>query len=183
MGGLPTAKALIAAGATGIVALLLLSPAAASAACAGKEAEPESISAGRAERVVLCLLNRRRSQHDLPRLARHDQLDRPAIRHSRFMVENRCFAHKCRGEPNLDTRLRDYLDKGGQAWGENIAWGSQEFGSPRAIVRGWMRSEGHRHNILSRDYEHIGIGVVWGSPEGRGFLAGTYTTDFGARSG
>ena len=175
----------VAVGAAGIVAALiaLAAPPIAGAACAGKRATPESISADKAESAVLCLFNRKRAKRNLPRLARHRQLDEPALGHSRYMVQERCFAHRCRGEPGLEERLREYLERGGQAWGQNIAWGSGEFGSPQAVVRSWMRSEGHRRNILSRDYEHIGIGIVWGSPEGPVFEAATYTTTFGARTG
>jgi uncharacterized protein YkwD len=45
-----------------------------------------------------------------------------------------------------------------------------------------MKSEGHRRNILDPDFEHIGIGIVWGSPSSTvGGKAATYTTDFGYR--
>ena len=158
-------------------------PAPAAAVCKGKAAEPGSISASRAEQAVFCLLNRQRAKRDVPRLHRHKQLDVPSREHSRYMVEHRCFDHQCPGEPDLADRIRGYLSREGRAWGENIAWGSGDLGSPRSVVRSWMRSEGHRRNILSRQYEHIGVGVVWGSPEGGDFPAGTYTTDFGARGG
>jgi len=42
--------------------------------------------------------------------------------------------------------------------GENIAMG---YSSGRVVVnRGWMRSEGHRANILRRDYRLMGIGAA-----------------------
>jgi uncharacterized protein YkwD len=181
-----TARAWILAAAAGIATTLLLltgSPAPAHAACKGKAAPPETISAHRAEDAVFCLLNRERAKRELPRLGRHKQLDGPAREHSRYMVDHGCFEHDCPGEPDLADRLRRYLSKGGRTWGENIASGGGEAGSPRSIVRSWMGSKGHRANILSSQYEHIGIGVVWGSPQDWDFPAGTYTTDFGARGG
>ena len=42
-----------------------------------------------------------------------------------------------------------------------------------------MNSPGHRANILSRSFRHIGIGIASGTPVGTG--GGTYTTDFGRR--
>jgi uncharacterized protein YkwD len=177
----PFVAALVAVGL--LAAILGAGSTQAQAACKGKDADPGTISAERAEQAVFCLLNRQRSKRELPRLQRHKQLDGPSREHSRFMVEHRCFAHQCPGEPDLAQRIRDYLSEGGRAWGENIAWGGGGAGSPRSIVRSWMGSEGHRANILSRQYEHVGVGVVWGSPAGSGFPAGTYTTDFGARSG
>jgi uncharacterized protein YkwD len=164
-----------------VAAVIAAAPAPAHAACKGKDAAPESISTQRAEQAVFCLLNQKRANRDLPRLRRHDQLDGPARDHSRYMVAHRCFDHECPGEPDLAERLRAYLSRDGRAWGENIAWGGGQLGSARAVVRSWMRSEGHRHNILSRQYEHVGIGVVWGSPQGGEYPAATYTTDFGSR--
>ncbi|MEA1854806.1 CAP domain-containing protein [Cytobacillus sp. FSL W7-1323] len=38
--------------------------------------------------------------------------------------------------------------------GENIAKG---YTSPKAVVQGWMNSEGHRANILNGNFTEIGI--------------------------
>ena len=43
------------------------------------------------------------------------------------------------------------------AAGENIAAG---YGAPAALVEGWMGSEGHRDNILSTSFTHIGLGYA-----------------------
>lgn len=42
--------------------------------------------------------------------------------------------------------------------GENIAAG---YGSPKAVMDGWMSSPGHRANILREDFTDIGIGCVY----------------------
>jgi uncharacterized protein YkwD len=39
--------------------------------------------------------------------------------------------------------------------GENIAQGQR---TPQEVVQAWMNSPGHRKNILSRDFTHIGVG-------------------------
>lgn len=39
--------------------------------------------------------------------------------------------------------------------GENIAYG---YPTPSSVVKGWMNSSGHRANILSSEFTHIGIG-------------------------
>ena len=46
------------------------------------------------------------------------------------------------------------------ALGENIAWveGYPSMGNQLHV--GWMRSEGHRANILQRGFDSVGIGVV-----------------------
>jgi uncharacterized YkwD family protein len=41
--------------------------------------------------------------------------------------------------------------------GENIAKG---FSTPSAVVKGWMNSEGHRANILNKNFTKIGVGYV-----------------------
>jgi uncharacterized protein YkwD len=46
--------------------------------------------------------------------------------------------------------------------GENLGFGAGEFSTPREIVAEWMRSPGHRANIL-RPWRY---GAVWSSPTG-----------------
>ena len=53
--------------------------------------------------------------------------------------------------------------------------------TPKAIVRAWMRSPGHRHNILNPDFREIGIGFSRGTPSNPGASGSTITTDFGMR--
>jgi uncharacterized protein YkwD len=101
------------------------------------------------------------------------------------MVDRGYFDHQRRGGPSLSQRIRrsGYLTRA-RSWslGENIAWGEGSFASSQSIVTAWMESSGHRANILRRRYEHIGIGLAVGTPEGGGADAVTVTTDFGARS-
>lgn len=41
--------------------------------------------------------------------------------------------------------------------GENIAYGQN---TPASVMNSWMNSEAHRNNILSSDYQYIGVGVA-----------------------
>ena len=43
--------------------------------------------------------------------------------------------------------------------GENIAKGQK---SPRAVVRAWMRSKGHRKNMMSGKFDYMGVGYCKG---------------------
>ena len=101
------------------------------------------------------------------------------------MQNHRCFAHECPGEPSVLSRLKrvNYIHNGLQrrSYGENIAWGGSHLGTPKAIVRAWMRSPGHRHNILNPDFREIGIGFSRGTPPNPGASGSTITTDFGMR--
>ena len=176
---------LIGAALAALAAIALAAPSPADAkGCSQQNAGPGSISTSEAERSVLCLLNKQRARNDVAKLKRHRDLDRPSAKHSKLMVREKCFEHVCPGEDDLDDRISAYLAAatGAYGYGENIAWGSGSLATPRSIVRSWMNSEGHRRNILDPDFEHIGIGITWGSPQtGMSGEAGTYTTDFGYR--
>ncbi|HZK13036.1 MAG TPA: CAP domain-containing protein [Desulfobaccales bacterium] len=50
-------------------------------------------------------------------------------------------------------------------WAENIWEGSNlpaadSEALARTIMNSWMSSSGHRENILSPDYTHLGVGVA-----------------------
>ena len=161
-------------------------PAAAMSACKawGKTA-PDELRNGQARKAVLCLINRQRDQAGLPALERNKKLQKAAQRHNERMDGTGCFSHECPGEPALDGRLDEYLEGTPSAWGigENVAWGSGEYGTPVAIVRAWMDSPGHRANILSKDWREIGVGFSAGTPNSGHANGGIYTTDFGLRVG
>ena len=139
--------------AVAIVAVgLAVVPAEAGAACKHAAQNPNDVTVRRAKTATLCLLNK---------------------------VRHRYFAH---GDFVGRIRRADYLSGAG-TWsvGENIAWGSYDYATPRSIVRSWMHSPGHRANILSRRFREIGIGITLGAPVSGMDRAATYATDFGTR--
>lgn len=155
------------------------------AGCKGADAVPAKLSKDRAEQAVVCLINQERRARGMGKLKRDSAQAKAARRHTKLMVRQRCFSHQCRGEGDLVERIERtrYLPCNCY-WGvgENLAYGEDHQGSPRGMVRAWMNSPAHRANILNRRYEHIGIGVVWGTPSsGRDRGSATYTTDFGYR--
>lgn len=149
------------------------------AACASGHVHPAQLAKRQARAATLCLINRERSRRGLRPLRLHPRLTVASVRHSRNMVRRDFFAHG-----NFVARVLNagYVRRRA-AWalGENLAWGSDRLATPRAIVRAWMRSPGHRRNILSRRFRDIGIGIVAGAPGAGGAanLSATYTTDFG----
>lgn len=157
------------------------------AGCSNASASPGSISTGQARKATLCLINAERKQHGLGSLDRNKKLQKAAQRHNDRMLGSGCFDHECPGEPDLGGRLENvsYLVGGLLKWafGENLAWGNGDLGSPRAIVKAWMASPGHRANILHRDFKEIGIGFSVGTPSSKKEPGGIYTTDFGLRVG
>lgn len=49
--------------------------------------------------------------------------------------------------------------------GENLAWGSGEYGTVRSIFVAWMRSPTHRANVLG-DFDESGLSLEVGTLEG-----------------
>lgn len=150
------------------------------AACAAASARLDASGAHDLRRATLCLLNEKRAKRGLRRLRLNADLHRAARRHARDMSLRNYFSHTSLGGRSWLTRIRrtGYLS-GARSWraAENIAWGSGSLETPRAIVRAWMRSPGHRRNILGR-FDEIGIGIANGTPR-RGLDGATYATSFG----
>ena len=158
---------------------------AAVAACPAAASAPAKGSLRNLRRTTLCLLNRERANHGLPRLRANRRLARSASKYSRSMARKNFFSHISPngGTPTDRIRRGGYL-RGARAWaiGENLAWGSGSYATPLGTVRSWMNSPGHRANILRRDYRAIGIGIALGAPAARDAGAATYTPHFGRRS-
>ena len=174
-----------------LVSLSLLlatgSPAIAAETCADARMSPRGADLDRVRAATLCLLNVERARHDLPALRADDQLGEVATAYSEKMVRRRFFAHRCPDGSTVVSRIRtrtNYLLGSLLNWavGENLAWGSGSRGTPRAIVRTWMRSGAHRRAILNRRYRDVGIGVAAGAPRRTGRASLTYTTEFGYRA-
>lgn len=154
-------------------------------ACEAASAPIGEASRAQLTRATLCLLNRVRSRRGLGRLRMNDRLSLAAERHSRDMVRRGYFSHDSLGGGSFVDRIRrtGYLSSA-RSWyvAENLAWGSGSRGTPEQILNAWMKSPGHRANILSGRFREVGIGVSEGAPVRVGGAAATYTTNFGARS-
>lgn len=167
------------------LALPLAIPSAAVAGgCPGASAKPSEVALEKLRKATRCLLNQRREAHGKGRLGASGKLVRAATRHSRAMESRNFFSHQSPDGSALVDRVRrtGYLS-GSYGWSlaENIGWGSGTLATPRAMVRAWMESPGHRANILHGKFRDVGVGVVRGAPV-RGYSdAATYTTDFGRR--
>jgi uncharacterized protein YkwD len=187
----PARRSLLAVAFTVCVLALAGSPAtpgAAASAC-GKSAnaDPDSLTTGQARDAILCLVNEERDDAGLGDLDRDKRLQKAAQRHNEHMDGTGCFDHACGDEGDLGARLENvgYIVGGLSRWayGENIAWGVREEGTPRSIVSAWMHSSGHRANILNRDFRELGVGFSPGTPGGGDAPGGIFTTDFGLRVG
>lgn len=135
-------------------------------------------SADAQERTMLCLVNHARSAHGLPPLAASKPLVKAADHKARDILRCDEFSHEACGREF--TYWMTHFGYQGCSEGENIAWGSGGLGTPGSIFRAWMRSQGHRENILGA-YEDTGIGLQSGKLEGFDG-AHVWTQEFGSRS-
>ncbi len=130
----------------------LLPPA---SACGGK-GDNRALAPRVQEKVMRCLINRTRAKAGRSRLVTHPGLNRAARAKNAAMLRYQQFSHTPTGRSFGAIVRRSY---NGRAMGENIAMGTGELGAPRAILDGWLKSSGHRRNLLRRDWEHQGVAL------------------------
>jgi uncharacterized protein YkwD len=172
--------------AVALLALALAVPASARAQCAGADAIPAPGSLDRSRSATLCLINAQRTSRGLQPLHDDGRLRAAAEDYSRQMVRHDFFAHVSAVDGSTfasRVRASHYL-RGARSWriGENLAWGSGSYATPRATIRAWMRSPGHRANVLTPGFREVGLGIVAGAPTRVHRRAATYTADFGTRT-
>ncbi len=118
-------------------------------------AAPES-----AEQAIVDAMNRERTARGLRPLRLEQRLSLAARDRANDMFAKRYFDHVSPDgiDPFTWATRRGYRYS---IIGENLALGLR---SNNSIVDGWMRSPGHRHNILTRDFDEVGIAIGDGSP-------------------
>jgi uncharacterized protein YkwD len=182
---------LLAILAAAIAALLFAPPMSGSASASACKRwgndKPAHLRHGQARKALLCLVNRKRHQHNRGSLHRNKRLQKAAQKHTEYMESHHCFDHQCSGEKSPLGRLESTGYISGRlsrwAYGENIGWGLKRRGSPHQIVHAWMNSSEHRANILSGTFDDAGVGFVEGTPSNPHAHGGMYTMDFGMRQG
>ncbi len=111
-------------------------------------------------------MNAERTARGLGRLQAEPLLGRVASSYARQMVAR---ASSTTSPPSARRLARiqatSYLRDGGVlVAGREPRLGHRPLATPRAIVRGWMHSAGHRANILNRHFRDVGIGIAAGAP-------------------
>ena len=130
-----------------VPALVLTTAPAAAAGPAPRAAAPVDDAY---ETRIVQLVNGHRAKAGLPRLAVSTCADRYAEDWSATMARTSAFTHRS----SLSTVMKACR---GRAVGENIAYGNV---SADSMVAMWMRSPGHRANILSSRFTHIGVAAA-----------------------
>lgn len=131
------------------------------------------------EKAMLVKHNRARANKGLKKLCVHPALQKAAEAHSQDMIDKDYFSHDSKDGSTFDQRIKregyNY-----RTVGENIAYGSGSLGTPDKIFNGWMKSSGHKTNILNKNFREIGLGAVTGNFKGTADTT-MWTADFGAR--
>ncbi len=112
-------------------------------------------AAGRAERDLFAEVNQARRAQGLPALRWDESLAAAARRHAAVMAEHGTAQHAFEGEPSLSARVK--------LAGARFSWLSENVtqGSTAEFIHGqFMNSPNHRANVLDRDMDSIGVGVV-----------------------
>lgn len=131
------------------------------------------------EQQVIDLVNQERASRGLTPLKYSEGLTRAARYQAADMSQDDYFSHdtKDRVGGQLVTRcgpwdrIANYYSG---ANGENAAAG---YSSPSAVMQGWMKSDGHRNNILNPDTRAIGVGFY----QGGGYYHYYWIQDFGTQ--
>jgi uncharacterized protein YkwD len=101
------------------------------------------------------LHNKARLQRGLSELVFDIRLSNAAAKHATWMNNQRKMSHTGVGGSNHAERIKWEGYKASFS-GENVAWGYKDC---QSVFNGWLNSSGHRANILSSKYMHVGLGI------------------------
>lgn len=120
--------------------------------------KPQTDALGQMEERIVRDINAIRERNDLAPLKPNAKLARVARNYSRLMAEQNFFSHTGPKGDSVADRVRSagifYL-----VVGENLAYVSGSKRPVEIAVQGWMKSPGHRENILRPVYMETGIGA------------------------
>lgn len=129
-------------------------PAAKPAAPAAKAPEAVQANSSAFVKEVVSLVNEERGKAGLAPLAALDSLNKVAAAKATDMRANNYFSHT---SPTYGSPF-EMMSAFGVTYsyaGENIAMGQR---TPEEVMKAWMNSPGHKANILSKNFNYIGVG-------------------------
>lgn len=116
--------------------------------------EAQASTSDSAEWEVLKIVNQQRISQGVDPLTTYTALEAAAAIRAEEITES--FSHTRPDGTSCFTVFKEVDVSYGWA-GENIAYG---YPTAANVMNGWMNSDGHRRNILSANFSHIGIGKV-----------------------
>jgi uncharacterized protein YkwD len=129
-----------------------------------------SAAAAAAAASVLALINQARAQAGLPAYTVSSGLDLSASRHNQLMAAGCGLSHQCPGEPALGARetaagvqwtaAGENIGEGGPVAGTTAAITAMAVGLTQDMLNEKPPDDGHRLNLLSSSFTHVGIAIV-----------------------
>ena len=126
-------------------------------------------------RQVVELTNRERQAKGLRPLKLQATLGEAAQWLADDMAKKSYLSHTDSLSRDFSTRLRDFGYENFTAMAENIGLGAPD---PAKAVANWMKSPGHRANILNPELTEIGVGYAYNATDPNGHY---WVQDFGTR--
>ncbi len=131
-----------------VLLLTLLATLLPAAATHAQVEEGVTQTVARYQKQARAATNNKREAHDLVRLRQGKCVQRFAVRQARRMANQDRMFHQDLG------RVLNRCGLTGA--GENVAYG---YPTGRQVVRAWMRSKGHRANILEPSFRILGMAM------------------------
>lgn len=149
----------------------LVVPAAAGLTMTASPAEAATAKVGETalQTEINRLVNVQRTSNGCAALKVDAKLTAAARGHSAWMARTGTFSHTGNSNSTFVARVKAAGYTKPSA--ENIAWG---YRTAAQVVNGWMKSPGHRKNILNCTSKTVGVGAVYAANG-----APYYTQDFG----
>jgi uncharacterized protein YkwD len=132
-------------------------------------ASPPAAQGGTAAAQVLALINQARSAAGLPALTITSGLETSSSAHNTLMAGGCGLSHQCPGEPSLGARetaagvnwtaAGENIGEGGPVADTSAAIAQMAVGLTQSMLNEKPPDDGHRLNILSSSFTHIGIAV------------------------
>jgi uncharacterized protein YkwD len=119
-------------------------------------APPPTVPVDDVAAQVIALTNAERARAGVGAVVAHPDLMVAALGHSRDQAAMGRMTHTGSDGSNAGVRIT----RAGytwRTWAENVAYG---YPDATSVVGGWMGSSGHRANILSGSFVHIGVAAV-----------------------
>lgn len=107
------------------------------------------------EGEVFRLINNVRTKNDITPLTLNNKLTQAAINKVKYLAKNDYFNHSSKDGKTFSSWIKD-TEYEYSFIGENLAQG---FSDSESIIKAWLKSPGHRENILNNNFTETGIAV------------------------
>jgi uncharacterized protein YkwD len=112
------------------------------------------------EHLVFDLINKKRGEFGLSPVVWSNDLERLAHAYSNDMATNNFFSHQDLNGKRINNRADAMGITKWHSLGENIGY-IRGYDNPfKGVVESWMKSAGHRENILNNRWEKSGVGIA-----------------------